>query len=111
MSKYLFKTKCPACEDEEIKTWCHNSEKCGGAYYIDEDLYLHCNKCNDKTFLFNIRFNCGKHDHRKPSMFYVMEALTFLNTSSDIPDGILKKILNKAIDYIEINSQFIKIIK
>ena len=52
MSKYLLKTKCPACEDEEIKTWRHNSEKCGGAYYIDEDLYLHCNKCNDKTFFF-----------------------------------------------------------
>ena len=56
MSKYLFKTKCPACGDREIFTWCHDPKNCGGARYIDEDLYLHCNKCNDKTFLFNSPF-------------------------------------------------------
>ena len=99
MSKYLFKTICPACGANEIISWCHNPEKCGGDRYIDDDLYLHCNKCNDKTFLFNKTFDCGKHDPRKPSMVHVMEALAFLQTSSDIPDGILKKMLNKAIQY------------
>ena len=103
MSKYLFKTKCPACEDEEIKTWCHNSEKCGGAYYIDEDLYLHCNKCNDKTFLFNTTFDCGKHDSRKPSRQHVLEYLTVLHFSSDIPKDILKKMTNKALQYDDID--------
>ena len=99
MSKYLFKTICPACRDKEIISWCHDTKKCGGARYIDEDLYLHCNKCNDKTFLFNATFDCGKHDSRKPSMLDVMKALALLNTSSDIPDGILKKMLKKAIQY------------
>ena len=99
MSKYLFKTKCPCCDDSEIISWRHDFKKCGGDRYIDEDLYLHCNKCNDKTFLFNIRFNCGKHDHRKPSMSGVMSALGFLQTSSDIPYDILGKMAEKAIHY------------
>ena len=99
MSKYLFKTICPACGDKEIISWCHDTKKCGGARYIDEDLYLHCNKCNDKTFLFNATFDCGKHDSRKPSMLDVMKALTFLQISSDIPEDIFDEMLDKANHY------------
>ena len=99
MSKYLFKTKCPACGDGEITSWCHNSEKCGGVRYIDEDLYLHCNKCNDKTFIFNLTFNCGKHDPRKPIWLHFLEALAILLKTSDIPDDIFDKMFDKARDY------------
>ena len=99
MSKYLFKTKCLACGDSEIISWCHDPKKCGGARYIDEDLYLHCNKCNYKTFLFNATFDCGKHDYRKPSMMHVVTALAGLQTFSDIPHDILKKMLKKAMQY------------
>ena len=99
MSKYLFKTICPACRDKEIISWCHDTKKCGGARYIDEDLYLHCNKCNDKTFLFDGAFNCNKHDSRKPSKMHVRRALTLLQISSDIPDDIFEEMLNKAIQY------------
>ena len=99
MSKYLFKTICPACGDKEIISWCHDTKKCGGARYIDEDLYLHCNKCNDKTFLFNSTFNCGKHDSRKPGKCQFLAALTILQETSDIPFCILKKMFFKAKDY------------
>ena len=99
MSKYLFKTKCPACFDREIISWCHAPKKCGGARYIDEDLYLHCNKCNDKTFLFNATFDCGKHDSRKPEFHLFLDALTILQTTSDIPDDILDEMLDKAMHY------------
>ena len=95
MSKYLFRTKCPACGDYKIISWCHDPKKCGGARYIDEDLYLHCNKCNDKTFLFDGTFNCNKHDSRKPSEVHVARALTFLKISSDIPDDIFEEMLDK----------------
>ena len=101
MSKYLFKTICPACGDSEIISWCHT--KCGGARYIDEDLYLHCNKCNDKTFLFNLTFNCGKHDSRKPSRQHVLEYLTVLHYSSDIPKDIYWKMQKKAMQYDDID--------
>ena len=99
MSKYLFKTKCPACFDREIISWCHNPQKCGGARYIDEDLYLHCNKCNDKTFLFNATFDCGKHDSRKPIYQGIFSALAILQETSDLPDDILEEMSFKAHDY------------
>ena len=99
MSKYLFKTVCPACSDKEIISWCHDTKKCGGARYIDEDLYLHCNKCNDKTFLFNATFDCGKHDSRKPIYQRIFSALGILQKSSDIPDDILVEMSEKAINY------------
>ena len=99
MSKYLFKTICPACGDSEIISWCHDPKNCGGARYIDEDLYLHCNKCNDKTFLFNATFDCGKHDSRKPELGPFLEALTILRETSDIPNRILRKMFFKAKDY------------
>ena len=103
MSKYLFKTKCPACGDSEIISWCHDTKKCGGARYIDEDLYLHCNKCNDKTFLFNTTFNCGKHDSRKPIFQQFLAALAFLRESSDIPKDISTKMVKKAMQYDDID--------
>ena len=99
MSKYLFKTICPACGDSEIISWCHDPKNCGGARYIDEDLYLHCNKCNDKTFLFDGTFNCNKHDSRKPELGPFLEALTILGETSDIPNRILRKMFFKAKDY------------
>ena len=99
MSKYLFKTICPACNDKEIISWCHNSKTCGGARYIDEDLYLHCDKCNDKTFIFNIEFNCGKHDYRKPDSYNVIKALSYLGTFQEVPDDIMKKMMKKAMYY------------
>ena len=101
MSKYLFRTKCPACGDYKIISWCHDPKKCGGARYIDEDLYLHCNKCNDETFLFNNTFDCGKHDSRKPSMEHVIEALGVL--ISDIPKDIYCKMQEKAMQYDDID--------
>ena len=97
MSKYLFKTKCPACRNMEIISWCHDAKKCGGDRYIDEDLYLHCNKCNDKTFLFNATFDCGKHDSRMPEYQQIFAALEILHDSSDIPEDIIEEMVEKAI--------------
>ena len=102
MSKYLFKTKCLACGAFEITSWCHDKEKCGGVYYIDEDLYLHCNKCNYKTFLLDLTFNCGKHDYRKPKFRYFSHALSILRETSDLPDDILEKMFDKASHFIHI---------
>ena len=99
MSKYLFTSTCLACGDRKIISWRHDSKKCGGAYYIDEDLYLHCNKCNDKTFLFNATFDCGKHDSRKPIYQYIFSALAILQETSDLPDDILEEMSVKAMHY------------
>ena len=95
MSKYLFKTVCPVCGDSKIISWRHDTKTCGGARYIDEDLYLHCNKCNDKTFLFNSQFQCGKHDYQDPNCKHVFKALLILKESSDVPKDILFKMIDK----------------
>ena len=99
MSKYLFKTFCPACNDEKIISWCHDSKTCGGDRYIDEYLYLHCDKCNDETFIFNTTFNCGKHDSRKPDYFSVFRALRYLGTMQNVPKDIMRKMISVASDY------------
>ena len=96
MPKYLFTSTCLACGDRKIISWCHDSKKCGGAYYIDEDLYLHCNKCNDKTFLFNATFDCGIHNFREPDRMEVMRMLRILGEFSDVPHDILEKMIRKA---------------
>ncbi len=55
MSKYLFEFICPGCGHGNLQVFYH---KCGGKRYIDEDLYLYCDKCSDKTYLFNSTFKC-----------------------------------------------------
>ena len=96
MSKYLFKTVCPVCGDSEIISWRHATKTCGGAQYIDEDLYLHCDKCNDKIFLFNMLFQCGKHDYQHPNcIHHVFKALLILNESSDVPYTNFIKMIDK----------------
>ena len=59
MSKYLFEFICPGCGHGNLQVFYH---KCGGKRYIDEDLYLYCDKCSDKTYLFNSTFKCEWHD-------------------------------------------------
>ena len=100
MSKYLFKTVCPACGSCPPRVWCHNSEKCGGERYIDKDLYLHCNKCNDKTLLFNATFKCEEHDDfREPNAQRLIRTLLLLNEYSNLPENINEELFIRGINY------------
>ena len=100
MSKYLFKTVCPACGSCSPRVWCHNPEKCGGERYIDKDLYLHCNKCNDKTLLFNATFKCEGHDDfREPNAQCLIKVLLLLNEHSNLPKNIIFDMIEKVKDY------------
>ena len=55
MPKYPLKMPCPACGSRIISERYHT---CGGKRFIDEDLYLYCDKCNDKTYFLDSRFKC-----------------------------------------------------
>ena len=98
MSRYLLTIPCPACGNREIALRYHT---CGGKRYIDEDLYLHCDKCNDKTFFFDSRFRCNEHnDYREVDLHKLMTILSTLSSfSSGIPDYIIKKLMEKALKY------------
>ena len=54
MSKYLLKIMCPACGNRRISQSYHT---CGGKSYIDEDLYVYCDKCKNKTFFLIRHFD------------------------------------------------------
>ena len=70
MPKYLFEPICPACLQGDPRVFYH---KCGGKRYIDEDLYLYCDKCSDKSYLFNSTFKCQFHDdYRKPNKMRIL---------------------------------------
>ena len=96
MSKYLFKVPCPVCGSGSPRVWYHNSEKCGGEWYIDEDIYLNCNKCNDKTYIFNLPFKCEEHDDfRKPNPIILVKLIALLVKISNMPVDIAQKMVNK----------------
>jgi hypothetical protein len=60
MSKYRFKSKCPACTNNETITWQHCG--CPDSYkeFIDIYGYVTCD-CNKGSNIIFRRFNCGKH--------------------------------------------------
>ena len=96
MSKYLLKITCPACRSRRISQRYH---ECGGKRYIDEDLYLYCDKCNNKTFFFDAKFQCENHDFREVNLTTFLESIACLSNSSEIPSSIIKKMMMKGLDY------------
>jgi len=97
MSKYLLRITCPACGNSTISQF---YDECGGKRYIDEDLNLYCDKCNDETFFFDARFQCGHHDDfREVNIQNFLGTMSILSTSSEIPPRIIQKMMKKALDY------------
>ena len=70
MPKYRLYSICPACGNNELFQF---SCTCGGNDYIDQDLYITCDKCNKKDFILDSTFKCNVHsDYRKPSFQNVL---------------------------------------
>ena len=94
MSKYLFDFICPACGQGDHGVFYH---KCGGKRYIDEDLYLYCDKCSDKTYLFDSTFKCEYHDdYRKANKMIMMKGLSVFpqfTRFNSIDEKIIKKMM------------------
>ena len=101
MSKYLFKCQCPICQEGDIFQWNHSN--CGRRF-IDEDLYLICEKCNDRTFVLEASFACGKNNHTKPEKPDVYCMISTLGRIGNIPDlngPTRKKMIDKLKKYID----------
>ncbi len=96
MSKYLFRSICPVCLDGDIIKWTHT--KCGGTRYIDENLYLICEKCNDRTFILDTSFTCNHNNHNKaekPDVLSLMEIISSFENIPDINGCTRRKMLDK----------------
>ena len=96
MSKCLFDFICPACGKGEHGVFYH---KCGGKRYNDEDLYLYCDKCPDKIYLFDSKFQCEYHDDgRKANKMIMVRGLGVYAQFNSIAQNILIKMVQKCLE-------------
>ena len=80
MAKFLFRSYCPICFEDDIIQWKHIN--CGGRIFIDENLDLICEKCGYRTFILNSPFVCNKNNHtkeEKPDVFSIIAILSYIN--------------------------------
>ena len=82
MAKFLFKSICPICLDGDVLEFTHSS--CGGRRYIDENLYLICEKCSDRTFILDAYFTCNNHKKSEKADCYDM--IEIISSLSNFPD-------------------------
>ena len=97
MPGYPFITKCPACENNENITWCHTCDE--GLETIDEEGYIHCEKCSLDNFLLDLEYDCGNHnnEYRGPNWKRTIYSISKLATSETLPDNIAERIISKIV--------------
>ena len=59
MSRFIFKTRCPECDNSESILWRHDG--CGGTAYINKQEYVQCEYCHQEFKLKDLRFNGSSH--------------------------------------------------
>ena len=91
MSRYLLDIICPACGRSNHGVYYHT---CGGKRYIDEDLYLYCERCHDKTFISDSKFKCELHsDFRSFDKRIFLKQIAMISQTSKIPSQIIMKMV------------------
>ncbi len=95
MSKYPLKIICPACCNGSPIQFYH---ECGGKRYIDEDLNLYCDKCDNKTFILDTTFRCHLHDQYKE--VNALGLMRSLSISTEIPSNIVREMIKKLTHYL-----------
>lgn len=70
MSQNKFKLfmPCPKCakkyKDFQLEHWFHGGT-CNGLLYIDENAYVHCQKCGKTAHITKMRMTCDRGYHVK----------------------------------------------
>ena len=86
-------------EGESNRTISQHYHECGGKRYIDEDLDLYCDKCNNRAFLLDSRFKCESHDDFRPiDKMAFMSSLSLMSRTSNVPKNIIRKMMNALMD-------------
>ena len=94
MAKFLFKSICPICFEDDVMEWTHSD--CGGRRYIDENLYLICEKCSDRTFILDAYFTCNNHNKsEKPDKYGMIEIITCIRNFPDMNCQTRRKMRSK----------------
>ena len=76
--------------------YCH----CGGTDYIDEDLYITCDKCNKRKSIFDDTFICQMHsDGREPNVMNIVKAISTFTRFNSLPKDMARKMMEKVMNY------------
>ncbi len=97
MSRVRFYSKCPACGLNDVsQIYC----PCGGMDYIDEDLYITCDKCNKRISIFDDTFRCQMHsDGREPNVMNIVKAISTFTSINSLPKDMARKMMEKVMNY------------
>ena len=91
MSKYRFRSKCPACTNNDMITWHHVG--CPDTYkeYIDQTGYVDCDCGRGSNIIFR-KFNCGSYkDHKDQYLPFLQSRIYLLmaiggTMNDDVPE-------------------------
>ena len=90
MFAYIFRSKCPACDDNRIFTWHHFGCPLFSLQFLYENGNIYCNGCNRFFNFVDCVFNCGNHSNGfRPIDFSRLEAIfsavgTFPGNDNDV---------------------------
>lgn len=96
MSKWIFKSACPACPDDNIpSTW--TRKKCGHRTYIWEDCDIGCPDCLDYNFILDNKFTCSNHSNepKDPNIYALLRCIAVVAQMVSIPYPTFKKMEKK----------------
>lgn len=96
MSKWIFKSSCPACPDDDIpSTW--TRVRCGHKTYIWDDCDIGCPECFDYSFILDNKFICSNHstESREPNIQALLRCIAVVAQMVHIPYLTFKKMEKK----------------
>lgn len=68
MARYRIMMPCPKCAQDKSnlrsQSWTHGG-RCGGDLYIDENAYVHCQKCGKSAHISKMTMTCDSQRHIK----------------------------------------------
>lgn len=96
MPRWIFKSSCPACPDDNIpSTWTRVS--CGHKVYIWDDCDLGCLECGGYLFILDNKFICSNHstEAKDPNIQAVLRCIAVVAQMVEIPYATFKKMEKK----------------
>ena len=100
MSRYRFKSKCPACTNNDIITWHHVGCPYSYEEYIYQSGYVEC-ECGKGSNIIFRKFNCGKHHNDEYLPFLKSRIYCILAIAGTMNDDIPEEFRWKLMDNIK----------
>ena len=100
MSRYRFKSKCPACTNNDVITWHHVGCPYSYEEYLDQYGYVECDCGKGSNIIFR-KFNCGKHHNDEYLAFLKSRIYSILAIAGTMNDDIPEEFRMNLMDNIK----------